>query len=52
MATDNFLSRVVAAVRGWLSVHRDFIALRLSRIVAMGFLILSVFYLAKSLSLL
>lgn len=52
MIADNVFSRAADAVRGWLSARRDFIAGPLTRLVAMCFLALSVYYLAKSISLL
>lgn len=44
-----FCREPLSQVRGWLDFHTDFIATRLTLIIAIVFCLLTVYYLAKSL---
>lgn len=46
------IPNTVSALRGWLDSHREFFALKVSRLMAVVFLIVSLVFLAKSLEML
>lgn len=51
MNIKEFISKPFTTVSEWCKAHESFIAVKLTRILAVGFIIVSFFFLLKSLGL-
>lgn len=52
MDVKNMFSKPASSIRGWLAGKTAFIATKLTYLLAIGFLVIAVYHLAKSLNLL